>query len=160
MSVPILFTTGSADSVCADGCADRFYSQVPKDKAILSVNAASHFDPTNRGSNREVQAIGLFFACWVRGEHCDDVYGTSGEEICNQVVHGTAAECHVSGKPQAGSSGSQVGSAVQMDDLTIGGLKDILSSETAASGFPICGHVVSQYSHTLKACANLPHPCL
>jgi hypothetical protein len=103
VSVPIMFTTGSSDKVCADGCAQKYYNQVPTsdNKVLLSVLGASHFDPTNTGSNREDEAIALFLTCHVRGEHCDEVYGPTGKAICSQVEGGSAAQCHVVGTAPA-----------------------------------------------------------
>jgi hypothetical protein len=99
VSVPIMFTTGSADTICADGCAESFYGSVKGDKVLLNVKGANHFDPTSTGQNREDEAIALFFACWLRGEQCDAVYGPGGQAICGQVTRGAASECKVSGTP-------------------------------------------------------------
>lgn len=100
VEVPIMFTCGSVDKICEDGCSARFYNQVTKapSKIIFDVKGANHFEPTDIGSNSEVPAVAYFLACWLRNEQCDKVYGSSGKEICNQMPLGSSLHgCEVSG---------------------------------------------------------------
>jgi hypothetical protein len=96
VSVPILFTAGDADRICADGCAEKFYEPVkyPR-KAFLDIANASHSDPTDVGQNREDVAVALYLSCHLKGEECDKVYGPSGKALCDQVQGGSASTCEV-----------------------------------------------------------------
>ena len=98
VSVPILFTAGSADKICADGCAKKFYDSVtyPR-KAFLDIANAEHSDPTNMGQNREDEAVALYLSCHLKNEECDKVYGPSGKALCAQVQGGTPSTCEVKG---------------------------------------------------------------
>merc|ERR1719420_883636 len=66
--VPILFTAGSADTICEDGCAYTQYKQVPSGnaKTFFDIAGATHFEPCNTGPRREIEAIALFFQCHLR----------------------------------------------------------------------------------------------
>lgn len=100
ISVPIMFTAGSSDRICADGCAQKYFNQITRSpsKIMFDVRGASHFEPTGMGSNSEVPAIAYFFSCWLRDENCDKVYGNSGKAICNQIAAGASlSECTVTG---------------------------------------------------------------
>eukprot|EP00756_Hemistasia_phaeocysticola_P042168 Hpha_TRINITY_DN16955_c0_g10::TRINITY_DN16955_c0_g10_i1::g.53165::m.53165 len=98
VSVPILFTAGDVDRVCADGCAEKYYDPItyPR-KAFLDIANAEHSDPTSAGQNREDEAVALYLSCHLKSEHCDRVYGTSGKALCDQVQGGTASTCEVKG---------------------------------------------------------------
>lgn len=100
IEVPVLFTTGSTDSICADGCAERFYGNVDKaSKVLFNIRGAGHFEPSNLGSNAEKDAIAYFLSCWVKGQDCDKVYGSSGKAICQAVTEGhDLTECKVEGE--------------------------------------------------------------
>ena len=98
VSVPILFTAGDADKICADGCAKKFYDSVTyTHKAFLDIANAEHSDPTNMGQNREDQAVALYLSCHLKNEQCDKVYGPSGKALCDQVQGGTSSACEVKG---------------------------------------------------------------
>ena len=86
--------------VCPDGRSKDFYKDVPEStgKILFDIKGADHFEPTGLGDNSEVPAIAFFLTCWVRGEHCEQVYGRSGKEICNQIKrNSTLDECLVVG---------------------------------------------------------------
>jgi pimeloyl-ACP methyl ester carboxylesterase len=54
VDVPVLFTSGSADTVCEDGCAYNLFKQVKKDGAVFfDIKGASHFDPCDAGPRKE-----------------------------------------------------------------------------------------------------------
>jgi hypothetical protein len=99
--MPILFTTGSSDSICGSACSDTFYSQVQHPaKALFNIAGASHFEPTYLGDASEKYAIAYWFACHIKGEQCDRVYGPSGQALCDQVPSGhSLAECKMEGGP-------------------------------------------------------------
>jgi len=111
VDIPIMFTAGSKDGICADSASKSFYESVPVANAgakiLFDVQGANHFDPTEGepglfgpGSGSELPAIALFFSCHLRGESCDKVYGASGKEICNQVAaNRSLADCRVEGSP-------------------------------------------------------------
>merc|ERR1719235_3059417 len=89
IEVPVLFTTGSADSICGSGCASRFYGGVSKtSKVLFDIKGAGHFEPSNLGDNSERYAIAYFLSCWVKGQDCDKVYGSSGKSVCDTVTEG------------------------------------------------------------------------
>ena len=105
--VPTLISTGSSDTICADGCAERYYGAMPAgvNKALLSVKGATHFDPTDGrpGSlNRGDEAVALYLACHVRGEHCNEVYGALNQALCGHIEGGVAAKCKVKGTAPSG----------------------------------------------------------
>merc|ERR1712048_584585 len=100
IKVPIMFTAGSADTICEDGCAQKYHDQIKSSpsKIMFNVRGASHFEPTSFGTNSEVPAVALFLSCWLRDENCDKVYGSSGKAICDQIAAGASlAECTVTG---------------------------------------------------------------
>ena len=103
VSVPILLTAGDKDVICPDGCARTFFGDVAQtgQKVLFDVAGSDHFDPTDLGYCKEDRAVALFLACWVRGEHCDLVYGPGGHAICSQVTNGTLANCTVAGRGPA-----------------------------------------------------------
>jgi predicted dienelactone hydrolase len=86
VDVPILFTAGSADSVCEDGCAYNLYNQVKKDKVFWDQQGATHFDPCDSGPRHEISAISDFLTCKLRNEGCDKV---TGKAICTDKPAGT-----------------------------------------------------------------------
>jgi len=101
ITVPVMFTTGTADTSCQDGCAQKFYDQMKhsKSKIMFDIRDINHFDPTNLGPNVEVPPTAYFFSCWLRNEDCDKVYGSSGKEICKQIPFGfSLQQCTVEGK--------------------------------------------------------------
>lgn len=101
ITLPVMFTAGSADTICQDGCSQKFYDQMKhsKSKIMFDVRGASHFEPTGSGNNVEVPAVAYFLSCWLRNENCDRVYGSSGKEICKQIAFGSSlSECTVEGK--------------------------------------------------------------
>jgi len=114
--MPILFTTGSSDSICGSACSDEFYAQVQHPaKALFNIAGASHFEPTYLGDASEKYAIAYWFACHVKGEQCDRVYGSSGKALCEQVPSGRSlAECKMAGAP--GTAGN-LAAKHQMDLL-------------------------------------------
>ncbi len=122
VNIPIMFTAGTADTICGDGASKSFCETVSTAKAgtkiLFDVKGASHFEPTAAGSNSEVPAIALFLSCRLRGEHCDKVYGASGKEICNQIAAGEKlGDCRVDGSDTPTPSPSAVPSpptALQM----------------------------------------------
>lgn len=100
VKVPTMFTAGSVDKICADGCSARFFAEVPSNvpKILFDIKGADHFEPTNIGNNCEDEAVALFLSCHLRNENCDKVYGTSGKEICSQITIGHSLfNCTVSG---------------------------------------------------------------
>jgi dienelactone hydrolase len=98
VSVPILFTAGDADKICADGCAKKFYDSVTyARKAFLDIADADHHDPTNMGQNREDKAVALYLSCHLKNEECDQVYGPSGKALCDQVQGGFPSTCEMKG---------------------------------------------------------------
>lgn len=104
INIPIMFTAGSHDLTCADGCSKRFYKEVKNSpsKVLFDVRGASHYEPTGLGSNSEVPAVAKFLSCWLRNENCDEVYGSSSKEICNQIAAGASlSECTVEGGREA-----------------------------------------------------------
>merc|ERR1712178_671691 len=90
--LPIMFTAGSSDKICEDGCAARFFDQITgsPSKIMYDVKGASHFEPTGAGNNCEVPGVAYFLSCWLRNENCDKVYGSSGSAICNQMPFGSS----------------------------------------------------------------------
>lgn len=97
ITTPIMFTSGSVDRICEDGCAKLYFDEVQRSpsKIMFDVQGANHFEPTeNRamggGSNSEVPAVAYFLACWLRNENCDKVYGASGNAICDQIPAGAS----------------------------------------------------------------------
>merc|ERR1712054_588206 len=89
IACPIMYTAGSNDGICADGCGMQFYKQTSVSKVgskiFFDVKGASHFEPTNvGGKNSEMPAVAFFLSCYLRGENCDRVYGASGDAICNE----------------------------------------------------------------------------
>jgi len=101
VNVPILFTAGSADVICEDGCAYNQYKQVPNSnvKVFFDVAGTSHFEPTLPKKGSEVEAIALFFACHLRQEQCEKV---NGNAICAQVTKGQKMySCEVGPSPLA-----------------------------------------------------------
>lgn len=106
VAVPILFTAGDADKICADGCAAKFYDSVTyPQKAFLDITNAQHSDPTNMGQNREDEAVALYLSCHLKAEECDKVYGPSGKALCGQVQGGNASTCEVKGGKVNGVAG-------------------------------------------------------
>jgi hypothetical protein len=107
--MPLLFTTGSADKICGSQCTDLYYPGVKASKALFNIKGANHFEPSNTGDASERYAIAYWFACHIKGEQCDRVYGTSGKALCDQLPSGhSLADCKVSGKapsPAPSSSG-------------------------------------------------------
>jgi len=96
--MPILFTTGSADKICGSGCTDLYYPGVKPSKALFNIKGATHFEPSNLGDASEKYAIAYWFACHIRGEQCDRVYGSSGKALCDQLPSShSLADCKVSG---------------------------------------------------------------
>lgn len=87
VKIPIMFTAGSVDKICADGCSAQFFAAVPSKhpKVLFDIKGVNHFEPTNIGDNCEMEAVALFLSCQLRGDNCDKVYGTSGKEICSQL---------------------------------------------------------------------------
>merc|ERR1711988_497734 len=67
VKIPIMFTAGSVDKICEDGCAQRFYDQIKSSpsKIMFDVSGANHFEPTGMGSNSEVPAVAYFLSCWL-----------------------------------------------------------------------------------------------
>jgi len=100
--MPILFTTGSSDGICGSACSDTFYAQVQHPaKALFNIAGVGHFEPTYLGDASEKYAIAYWFACHVKGEQCDRVYGSSGKALCDQVPSGhSLAECKMEGGPE------------------------------------------------------------
>jgi hypothetical protein len=97
--MPILFTTGSADKICGSGCTDLYYPGVKPSKALFNIKGASHFEPSNLGDASEKYAIAYWFACHIRGEQCDRVYGPSGKALCDQLPSNhSLTDCKVAGK--------------------------------------------------------------
>jgi hypothetical protein len=104
VTLPIMFTAGSVDSICEDGCSERFFEQITKSssKIMYDVKGANHFEPTFLGSNSEVPAVAYFFTCWLRNEQCDKVYGSSGNAICGQMPSGSSLhDCRVVGTKES-----------------------------------------------------------
>jgi len=103
VSVPFMFTAGSVDKICADGCSEQYFEQITKSpsKIMFDVKGANHFEPTSypmKGSLSEVPAVAYFLACWLRNEQCDKVYGSSGQAICDQMPSGAELhDCRVTG---------------------------------------------------------------
>lgn len=98
--VPILFTAGSNDNLCQDGCAQTYYNQITHSpfKAMFNVEDGTHFDPTGTGAHKELPAVAYFLSCHLRNENCEKVYGSSGTAICDQVLSGGKLfSCQVSG---------------------------------------------------------------
>jgi len=122
VSVPIMFTSGSADTICQDGCAEHMYDVVKTPSILFNVKGATHFEPTDIGKNREDKAVALFFSCWLRNENCDEVYGSNGRKICTDITGGTLSECKVKGKKTTNATTHEP-TTVTIDEVTIGGLK-------------------------------------
>lgn len=107
VSIPIMFTAGTADTICTDKWAKELFGQVGSGipKVLLDVKGTGHFDPTDdtrrapdQRQGVEDGAVALFLTCWLRGEECDKVYGPSGNAICSALPTGhTAATCTVEG---------------------------------------------------------------
>lgn len=102
IACPIMYTAGTADTICADGCSKTFYEQTSVSKAgskiLFDVAGASHFEPTSTGKNSEVPAVAFFLTCHLRNENCDKVYGADGKAICKQIYAGdTLGDCQVEG---------------------------------------------------------------
>jgi len=103
-NVPFMYANAAGDSVSkfATGSINGYNLAGDGNKVLWVAKGGSHFEPKDDppAANREDNPIALFFACHVRGEHCDDVYGTSGDAICHN--NGTAmANCatHRAGQP-------------------------------------------------------------
>merc|ERR1719219_1214076 len=58
VKVPIMFTAGSVDKICADGCSAKFFNAVPLEypKILFDLKGVDHFEPTNIGDNSELEA--------------------------------------------------------------------------------------------------------
>jgi len=100
VKIPIMFTAGSVDKICEDGCSAQFFDAVPSKypKILFDIKGADHFEPTNLGNNCEVEAVALFLSCHLRNENCDKVYGSTGKAICSQLPIGHSMfNCTVSG---------------------------------------------------------------
>lgn len=93
VTVPVMFTAGSADTLCEDGCAWSMRDKATKapSRVMFDLKGTTHFEPCNAGGGKagggglEDTAVALFLSCWVRGDHCDKVYGASGRAICGQI---------------------------------------------------------------------------
>jgi len=94
ISVPILFTAGSADVVCEDDCAYSFYKKITKtDRIYLDISGIGHMDPCTGGDMHEHMVVTYFLTCTVRNEHCDAIWGGSGKQICTQKF--SIAKCEL-----------------------------------------------------------------
>jgi len=86
VNAPIMFTAGSADVVCEDGCAYEIYEEVAAvPKIFFDVAGAGHMEPCDTGKRSEIEAIALFFLCKLKGKECEKVDSSA---ICNQVTAG------------------------------------------------------------------------
>lgn len=96
INVPLLMTAGSADTLCADGCAYKVFQQASGPKAFLDAEGAPHMEPSdNKGGQHSVNnAAMLWYSCYLKAEHCDKVMG---DAICNQLVGRTPYLCEHSG---------------------------------------------------------------
>jgi len=101
--VPTLLTAGTADELSEPKISQLYYSsrvQAGVPKIFLNFAGAGHEEPLGRpgqpgAAGREALPVALFFACWLRGEACDRVYGSSSRAICGEDPK--LAECSVSG---------------------------------------------------------------
>lgn len=103
--VPFMYVSAAGDTIMSpDKSANGYDAAGDGPKVLWVVKGGSHFEPADLtipksldgagGANREDQPVALFFACHVRGEHCDEVYGSSGDAICRTA--GTAmSQCKV-----------------------------------------------------------------
>jgi hypothetical protein len=84
-NVPFMYANAAGDSISkfATGSANGYNLAGDGDKVVWIVDGGDHFEPVSGGKNREDEPIGLFFACHVRGEHCEEVYGASGDAVCS-----------------------------------------------------------------------------
>lgn len=87
IDVPVMFTAGSADTVCQDGCAYTLWKEVKQDKVFWDLKGASHFDPCDSGPRHEIQAVSDFLSCYLRSEQCDKVQGSA---ICSNLPAGSS----------------------------------------------------------------------
>jgi len=92
-NLPFMYTSASGDTIAPPAGSTNGYNLAGDgDKIVFMPKGGSHFEPADSyvprrldgagGANREDQPVGLFFACHVRGEHCDEVYGDTGKKIC------------------------------------------------------------------------------
>lgn len=107
-NIPFMYTSAAGDTVASPPLSTNGYNLAGDgDKILFMVKGGSHFEPADStvprsfngagGANREDQPVGLFFACHIRNEHCDEVYGPSGKAICTKTQAGGTdmAQCKV-----------------------------------------------------------------
>lgn len=106
--VPFMFTS-AAGGWTATGSSAGYNAAGNGDKVLWTVTGGGHFEPADvtipqsadghGGAGREDQPVGLFMACHIRGEHCDEVYGPSGDAICSNPNKAEMSECQTSKGP-------------------------------------------------------------
>ena len=93
-NLPFMYANAAGDAISkyGTGSSNGYNLAGDGDKVLWIVEGGGHFEPVSGGANREDEPIALFFACHVRGEHCEDVYGPSGDAICH-VGGSNMSEC-------------------------------------------------------------------
>jgi hypothetical protein len=129
-NVPFMYAIAAGDRIAPlAGSTNGYNAAGDGDKVVWACKGGSHFEPADGyipprrdgagGKNREDQPIALFFACHIRGEHCDEVYGPSGDAICHN--NGTKmAVCRVHRAGQAPTTNDGViEMAEKYEDITV-----------------------------------------
>merc|ERR1712216_203188 len=110
--VPLMFTSGNKDTFAPEAMSVKGYNACSGSKVLFTIDGATHFEPVDgKGVGREDEASALFFACHLRNEHCPQVYGPSGDAICDQTFK--LSTCKVSG------AGDGAHSAMSMKEVVV-----------------------------------------
>jgi hypothetical protein len=130
-NLPFMYVNTDGDDITRYGFGSKngYNKGGDGDKILWIAKGGSHFEPADStipnqpdgsgGANREDQPIAFFFACHVRGEHCDNVYGTSGDAICqNNMTQMSVCKVHRPGQPPSPTPSPPPGPACRTPDVT------------------------------------------
>ena len=141
--MPFMYVNAAMDQVSryGTGSSNGYKLAGEGDKVLWIVDGGSHFEPKDDppAANREDQPIALFFACHVREEHCDEVYGAAGDAIChNNGTKMSACSTHRKGQSEVSTPIPEV-AALDPDQVCLPPLKlcgnNCQYGPTCASGY-------------------------
>jgi len=94
--VPIMFTTGSNDTVIVPSDVVDAYQKTTSQaaKVLAEVEGGNHREPTQLGQQRLNEYVISFFDCHLKGDssQCSKTYGTSDAALCGGKVRMTQCE--------------------------------------------------------------------